>query len=189
MSTLLSAGFDRPAADEHLPYYGRYIDLVPAGDLVAFLEAQEREFPAFLASIPSEKHEHRYGEGKWSVKEVIGHLNDSERLFVNRVLRFARQDQTPVPGYDENTYVPAGNFDARSMESLAEEWQSVRRATMTLLRSLDADAGTRRGTANGAEISVRALTWVMAGHVIHHTNILRERYLGQSRRGGADLSS
>src|SRR5205085_959968 len=114
-----------------------------AGDLLAFLEAQEREFPAYLASIPAEKHEHRYAEGKWSVKEVIGHLSDSERLFLNRVLRFARQDQTPVPGYDENTYVPAGNFDARSIDSLTEEWVSVRGATMTLLRSLDADAATR----------------------------------------------
>lgn len=180
MTTTAASPFARPQADEHAPYYSRYIDQVPDGDIVDFLERQESEAAAFLRAIPANLQEHRYAEGKWSVKEVVGHLADAERIFAYRALRFARADQTPLAGFDENAYVPAGGFDARTYGSLVDEWVHVRRATISLLRGLDGDAPLRRGKANDQEISVRALAWVMAGHVVHHAAILRERYLGAS---------
>jgi hypothetical protein len=175
-----TSAFARPSADEHAPYYARYIDLVPDVEIVDFLERQESEAAAFLRSIPASLHDHRYAEGKWSVKEVVGHLTDAERIFAYRALRFARADATPLAGFDENRYVPAGNFGAREYSSLVDEWVHVRRATLSLLRGLDGDAPLRRGPANDQPISVRALAWVMAGHVVHHQAILRERYLGAS---------
>ena len=180
MTTTASSAFARPAADEHAPYYSRYIEQVPDGDIVDFLERQASEAAAFLRSIPESLHEHRYAEGKWSIKEVIGHLSDAERIFAYRALRFARADQSPLTGFDENAYVPAGNFDARDYASLVDEFVDVRRATLSLLRGLDGDAALRRGKANDQEISVRALAWIVAGHVVHHQTILRERYLGAS---------
>jgi uncharacterized damage-inducible protein DinB len=180
MTTTAAPAFDRPAADEHAPYYSRYIDRVPDGDILEILQRQMEDAAAFLRSIPASHHEHRYAEGKWSIKEVVGHLADTERIFAYRALRFARGDQTPLAGFDENAYVPAANFDARDFASLVNEWVHVRQATLALLRGLDGDAPLRRGAANGQEISVRALVWVMAGHVDHHGAILRERYLGQS---------
>jgi len=180
MTTTAAPAFDRPAADEHSPYYSRYIDRVPDGDILDYLQRQMEDGAAFLRSIPTPLHEHRYAEGKWSIKEVVGHLADTERIFAYRALRFARNDRTPLPGFDENTYVPAGNFDARELGSLVNEWVHVRQATLALLRGLDGDAPLRRGPANDQEITVRALAWIMAGHVDHHAAILRERYLGQS---------
>jgi hypothetical protein len=180
MTTTAAPAFDRPSADEHSPYYARYIDRVPDGDLLEYMQRQLVEAAAFLRAIPAELQEHRYAEGKWSVKEVIGHISDTERIFSYRALRFARADQTPLPGYDENTYVPAANFGARDFASLVDEWVHVRHATLALFRGLDADAVLRRGKANDAEVSVRALAWILAGHVDHHEAILRERYLGQS---------
>lgn len=178
--TTTATAFARPAADEHAPYYGRYIQQVPDGDVIDFLARQQDEVAAFLRAIPESLHEHRYAEGKWSIKEVIGHLSDAERIFAYRALRFARADQSPLTGFDENAYVPAGDFGARDYASLVDELVDVRRATLSLLRGLDGDAPLRRGKANDQEISVRALAWVMAGHVVHHQTILRERYLGAS---------
>ena len=126
---LATTTFERPAPDEHAPYYSRYIDQVPEGDLLEFLERQAEEFPAFLRGIPEHLQEHRYAEGKWSVKEVVGHLSDAERIFAYRALRFARGDQAGLAGFDENAYVPAGEFGARDFESLVAEWESVRRAS------------------------------------------------------------
>ncbi|HVG43653.1 MAG TPA: DinB family protein [Longimicrobium sp.] len=179
-TTTAAPTFDRPAADEHAPYYARYIDLVPDGDLLDYLQRQMESAAAFLRAIPAEKHGHRYAEGKWSVREMVGHIADTERIFAYRALRFARADQTPLAGFDENAYVPAANFDARDLDSLVDEWVHVRLATLALLRGLDAGAPLRRGKANDQEISVRALAWVTAGHVDHHAAILRERYLGES---------
>jgi hypothetical protein len=172
--------FGRPGSDEHAPYYGRYIDRVADGDIVDLLQQQERDFVAFLVGIPAEKHDHRYADGKWSVKEVLGHLTDAERIFAYRALRFARADQTPLSGFDENLYVPAANFGGRDFGSLVDEWLNVRRATLSLLRGLNAEAAERRGKANDQEISVRALAYVIAGHTDHHQAILDERYLASS---------
>jgi hypothetical protein len=173
----MSTTIPRPDATEYVPYYGTYISKVPDGDLLQLLEAQRKETQALLAGIPDARALHRYAPGKWSIKEVIGHLADSERVFAYRALRFAREDRTPVPGFDENAYTPAGRFDVRPLASLAAELDAVRRATIPLFASFDQTTLARRGTANGQEISVRALAYVIAGHERHHLGILRERYL------------
>jgi hypothetical protein len=166
----------RPTAAEYAPYYGRYIDRVPEGDLLRTLEDQARETQALLARLSDAKALHRYAPGKWSIKEVIGHVADTERVYAYRALRFARADATALPGFDENAWVPAGNFDARSLKDLAAELDVVRRATLALFRSLDAAALARRGPANDNEVSVRAIAWIIAGHERHHVALLHERY-------------
>lgn len=166
----------RPAPTEHAPYYSRYISLVPDGPIVATLRAQGEETAKLLASVPAAKEEHRYADGKWSVKEVVGHLADAERVFAYRMLRFARADETPLAGFDENTYVPAGAFGARTLRSLAEEFRAVREATLHLLEGLDDAAVMRGGVASENPATVRALAWIIAGHERHHVAILRERY-------------
>jgi hypothetical protein len=153
---------------------------VPEGDIVDLLQQQERDFVGFLNGIADEKHDHRYAPGKWTVKEVVGHLADAERVFAYRALRFARADETPLSGFDENHYVPAGHFGERDFGSLVDEWLNVRRATLSLLRGLDRKAAMRKGKANDQEISVRALAYVVAGHTLHHQKILAERYLASS---------
>lgn len=167
----------RPDATEFAPYYGTYVGKVPEGDLLSILETQRRDTQALLAGLSETQALHRYAPGKWSVKEVIGHVADAERVFSYRALRFARGDRTPLPGFDENAYTPAGHFDARPLPDLAAELNAVRRATIPLFASFDAEVLARRGPASGHEISVRALAYVIAGHERHHLGILRERYL------------
>jgi len=166
----------RPAASEHVPYYGKYIALVPDGPIVETLRAQMAETAKLLASVPAAKEEHRYAEGKWSVKEVVGHITDGERVFAYRLLRFSRSDKTPLASFDENTYVPAGAFGGRTLRSLAEEFRAVREATIHLLDGLEESAMVRGGMAAENPITVRALAWIIAGHERHHVGILRERY-------------
>lgn len=170
------ATIPRPQADEHVPYYGRYIALVPDGDLISILQDQMEDTSRVLRAIPIEMADHAYSEGKWTVKEVIGHMGDVERIMSYRALRFARADATELPGFDENTYVPAANFGRRTVDDLVDELVAVRAATIHLLRPLDDAALARRGAANGAEISVRALAYIIAGHERHHMSVLRERY-------------
>jgi uncharacterized damage-inducible protein DinB len=167
----------RPAQDEYAPYYEKYVSLVPDGNIVATLERQAADTLALLRGVPEEKASSRYEPGKWSVKEVIGHVIDSERIFSYRALRFARNDQTPLPGYEQDDYARAANYDARTIADLADDFERVRAATVSLLRSLDAEAWTRRGTASDNPVSVRALAHIIAGHELHHVGILRERYL------------
>jgi uncharacterized damage-inducible protein DinB len=164
-----------PAADEHAPYYGKYVALV-GPDALAALESQARSTAAFLAATPESLGNHRYAEGKWSVKEVIGHLADGERVFAYRALRIARADKTELPGFEENDYVPAGKFDRRTLADMAAEFASVRAATLSLVRSFDDEALARRGSANQTPVSVRALVAIIAGHELHHLALLRERY-------------
>jgi DinB family protein len=173
---MTAAAIPRPAAAEYDSYYGRYIDKVPEGDLLRTLAGQARETQALLAGLSDAKALHRYAAGKWSIKEVIGHVADTERVYSYRALRFARADATALPGFDENAWVPAGNFDARPLADLAAELDAVRRATLALFRGLDAAALARRGTANDAAISVRAIAWIIAGHERHHVALLHERY-------------
>lgn len=172
-----AATIPRPGAGEYAPFYDTYVSKVPEGDVLAILEEQRRATQALLAGIPERKALHRYAPGKWSVKEVVGHLMDSERVFCYRALRFARADAKPLQGFDEQTWVPAGKFDARPLAELAAEFDAVRRATIALFHGLDGAALARRGTANDQEISVRALAYIVAGHERHHVAILKERYL------------
>ena len=167
----------RPGADEHAPYYSRYIDLVPEADLLAVLAAQLDEVVPWLSGIGEERGDYRYAAGKWSIKEVVGHVVDTERIMSYRALRFARGDETPVPGFEQDDYMRHSPFDRRGLADLAEEWSDVRRASLSLLRPLDAAAWARRGTASGNPISVRALGYILAGHLRHHLAVLESRYL------------
>jgi hypothetical protein len=173
MSTTL---ISRPEATEYAPSYGGYISQVPGGDLLAILEDQRRDTQQLLAALPETRALHRYAPGKWSVKEVVGHVSDTERVFSYRALRFARGDAQPLAGFDEQAWVPAAGFDRRSLPDLLADLDAVRRATIALFRGFDAAALARKGTANNREITVRALAYVIAGHERHHLGILRERY-------------
>ncbi len=167
----------RPAPDEHAPFYGGYIAKVADGDVVHQLEEQIVDTLGLLESLPEEKAGHRYAEGKWSIREVVGHLCDTERVFSYRAMRFARADATRLPGFDENHFVANGRFEGRSLQSLAEELETVRWATVAFFDALDDECWLRRGVANDKEMSVRALAWTAAGHELHHRQILLDRYL------------
>lgn len=167
----------RPDEDEYAPYYGRYISRVPDGDLYAILVSQLADTLALIRSIPEQRGTHRYADGKWSIKEVIGHVSDCERIMSYRALRFARADETPLPGFEQNDYVPPGGFDRRTLQDLSEELAAVRQATLHLLRHLDPAALTRAGTASGNRVTVRALAYIIAGHERHHIEILKAKYL------------
>ena len=168
----------RPEATEFAPFYGRYVDAVPDGDIVAVLREGGRELAGVLAAIPASREGFRYAEGKWSVREVMGHLIDAERIFAYRALRIARGDTTPLASFDENAYVSASDSDSRTLRELAEELAVVRESTVRLFASLPEEAWGRLGVASEKQVSVRALAYITAGHSQHHLNILRERYLG-----------
>lgn len=166
----------RPAPSEHAPFYARYVDGVPDGDLLSILEAQLNQVLAFVRGLPESRGGHRYAPGKWSIREVLGHMMDTERIFAYRALRIARGDATPLAGFEENAYVAAASFDARTLADLAEEYEAVRRSTLHLFRHLDREALARAGTANNAAVTVRALAWIIAGHERHHLGLLRGAY-------------
>ena len=167
---------ERPEASEHAPYYGRYIAQVADGDIVGTLRAQQATTMARWATLAEAQGAHRYAPDKWSVRQVVGHLADAERIFAYRATRFARADATPVPGFDENSYVANASFDDRTLASLVNELRTVREATIAFFDSLNAVEWTRRGTANQQQASVRAIAWIAAGHLRHHDAILQERY-------------
>ncbi len=168
----------RPDGSEFAPFYSGYVANVPDGDIVAVLRDGARELSAVLASIPEERGGFRYAEGKWSVREVLGHVIDAERIFTYRALRMARGDQTPLASFDENAYVGAAGSDARTIADLSEELMAVRESTIRLFASLPDEAWARAGVASANPVTVRALAYITAGHAHHHLRILRERYLG-----------
>jgi hypothetical protein len=172
----LTTSFARPQTGEYNPYYDRYISLVKADDVVAQLE---RQVPATvtLFQSASAKADFRYAPGKWTVKEMVGHVNDTERIMTYRALRIARGDQTPLAGFEQDDYIRDGNFGQRTLADLIEEFADVRKATVHLFRHVDAEIAARRGTANGDAVSVRALAYIIAGHELHHRQILEEKYL------------
>lgn len=167
----------RPGSDEYLPYYASYVALVGDGDVVALLESQIRDTVSLLRSIPDSRGSFRYAPGKWSINEVVGHLIDAERIFAIRALRFSRGDKTPLPGFEQDDYVAAGKFGDYPLSELASELETVRKATCFLFRHMSDEATARRGAANGAEVSVRALAYIAAGHELHHRTMIREKYL------------
>jgi hypothetical protein len=166
----------RPQATEYAPYYGKYISLVPDGDILALLEEQLRRTTALLASVSEEKADYRYAPEKWTVKQVVGHVTDTERIFAYRALRISRNDTTPIEGFEQDDYVRYGPFETCKMADLVEDFAAVRRATLSLFRRLDAEAWQRRGTANRNQVTVRALAYTSAGHELHHVAILKDRY-------------
>jgi len=167
----------RPDPSEYGAYYGRYINLVPEGPIVTVLRDQIAETLKLLRALPEARGHHRYAPGKWSIKEIVGHVTDGERVFSYRALRIGRGDETPLPGFEQDDYVKNGGFDSRPLGDLLDELETVRRATVQLLAPLDEAAMLRRGTASGFPVSVRALAYITAGHELHHRNILKERYL------------
>ncbi|HEV8578685.1 MAG TPA: DinB family protein [Thermoanaerobaculia bacterium] len=168
----------RPGADEAAPYYFKYIDQVPSDDVVGFLATQLDEAMPFLSGISEEKSLHRYAPGKWSIREVLNHINDGERLFVARAFWFARGFDTPLPSFDQEVSVAAGKADAVSWADHVEEFRGIRLATLSFFRNLPAEAWDRNGIASDLPFTVRALAYIAAGHFIHHAAIVRERYLG-----------
>lgn len=166
----------RPGDDEYAPFYAGYIAGVPEGDLLEFLELQLNTLMTRCSGLSEAQGAQAYAPGKWSVKEVIQHLTDAERIFAYRLLRVARGDATPLPGFEEDAYAAESGAARRTVADLAAEFASVRRATQSLLRSLTPETAVRRGTASGATVSVRALAWIIAGHANHHLGILRDRY-------------
>jgi len=166
----------RPAPEEHAPYYGKYIALVEEATALDALERQMRDMLALLGGVDEARGAFRYAPGKWSVRQLVGHVIDGERVFAYRALRFARGDRTSLPGFDENPYAEAAGSDRRTLRSLVEEFEVVRRASLALFASLEPEAWLRRGVANDQEVSVRALAYIIAGHGRHHAQILRERY-------------
>lgn len=166
-----------PAKSEYSPYYERYVSLVPQGDILAILAEQLDATLDSLRSIDEAQAGHRYAPDKWSIKELVGHIIDTERIFAYRALRFARNDPTSLQGFEQDDYIRHAEFDACGLDELAREFEHVRQANLLMLRHLDEAAWQRRGIASDAEVSVRALAFIMAGHEKHHMNILKTRYL------------
>lgn len=166
-----------PDATEYAPYYGRYVSLVPKNDIVDLLEAQAVHAKDILSGISERDGNMRYAPGKWTIKQLFGHVIDTERIFAYRALRISRGDQTPIEGFEQDPYVQNGPFEACTLAGLTEEYTAVRRSTLFLFRHLKDEHWSRRGTASGNEVSVRALAYIIAGHELHHWNVLREKYL------------
>jgi len=167
----------RPEPNEAAPDFFKYIDRVPGDDVVAVLEHQMGETLAFLSGISEEQSLHRYEPGKWSIKQLLNHLNDSERIFLFRALWFARGFPDPLPGFDQDIGVNGAGADEVLWAAQVEEFRSIRLASLAFLRHLPADAWLRSGIANDSLATVRAIAYIVAGHVDHHTAILKERYL------------
>jgi hypothetical protein len=170
----------RPQPDEYAPYYARYISLVKGEDILTALDQQRRDTMTLLCGRDEEDGDFRYAPEKWSAKEVLGHMCDTERVFAYRALRISRADATPLEGYEQDDYVRNGPFAHRQLSDLVEDFIAVRRATVSLLRNLDEEAWMRRGIANKNEVSVRGIAYIIAGHELHHRSILEEKYFLRS---------
>lgn len=167
----------RPGSGEAAPYYFTYIDQVEGDDVLGALERQLEELPPFFATISEEKSLHRYAPDKWSIRQVLNHLNDTERLFAFRALWFARGFEIPLPSFDQNVAVSGAEAESASWAAHVEEFRRVRLATISLFKNLPADAWMRSGIAGEKPFTVRALAFLAVGHATHHVRILRERYL------------
>ena len=167
----------RPAPTDYGSSYAGYVALVPEDDILSALESQSAQTQKMLASLDEQKAATRYAEGKWSVKEVLGHMVDAERVMAYRALAFARGETQELPGFDENEYVLNANFDSWKLGDLAEQYALVRRSTIVLFRNFPDEAWSRRGIASDNPVTVAALAWIIVGHERHHSKVLRERYL------------
>lgn len=168
---------NRPETNEYDPYYNTYISLIEGENVMPVLDEQAAELRSIFLGVPEEKGTFAYADGKWTIKEVLSHLIDGERMFAYRILRISRGDKTPIEGFEQDGYIENSDANGRSFAKLLDEFDLQRRSNMLMLNNLS-DAGSRRmGTASEKAISVRALTYIMAGHVRHHFNILKTRYL------------
>jgi uncharacterized damage-inducible protein DinB len=167
----------RPEANECAEYFHRYIGKVEGDDALQILTDAKSETSGFLKNLSDEQWDHRYEVGKWSIKEVMLHIIDTERIFAYRALRIGRNDQTPLPGFEQDDYIPYNYADSRSSASIIEEYEAVRNASITLFKNMNDEAMNFRGTASKNPISARAAMFILAGHEIHHMNIINDRYL------------
>jgi uncharacterized damage-inducible protein DinB len=176
MSLAKSAPVTAPQAGEYAPYYDRYISLVSTSNILDTLKQQARQTHELFARCSEQNANYSYAPGKWSVKEALGHMIDTERIFAYRALRIARNDQTPMAGFEQDDYVKYGPFRDCTLAELLEEFSAVRTATLCLLRGFPDEAWTRKGMASGNPVTVRALAYMIAGHELHHQNVLQEKY-------------
>jgi len=172
----VAVSISRPKPGDHAPYYSRYVDLVPDGDIIDQLERQGMQTHALLHRVDDKQSRHRYAEGKWSVREVVSHVADGERVFGYRALTFARGDTVALPGFDQEVWAKTTNADARSMADLSAELAAIRASTIAMLRGFGPAEFARGGTASENHVTVAALAYIMAGHELHHVKILREKY-------------
>lgn len=170
--------FERPERSEYADYYGLYIGRVPEGDVRELMASEIESTLELLRGVPAERETYRYAEGKWSVREVVGHMIDVERVFAYRALAFARQDPAPIPGMEQDRWALASNAGRRPLGELADELELTRRAHVALFRSFDDEMALATGVASGFRFSVRSLAYCLVGHDIHHREVLAERYLG-----------
>ncbi|MEZ4827068.1 MAG: DinB family protein [Bacteroidia bacterium] len=169
---------DYPLPDEYAPYYFSYIRLVPKeSDIRAFLTQQQGELEGFFRNIPSDKYDFRYQPEKWSLKEVLGHILDTERIMTYRALRIGRGDETPIEGFEQDGYIPTGGFANRSWENLLGEFSTVRASTLSLIQNMPDEGLLQLGIANGKPVSCRAVFYIIAGHALYHRQIIEEKYL------------
>lgn len=168
--------FTPPAATEYAPFYHTYVKLI-TGDPLEVLRRQPQELRQLLDGLTEEQTLFRYAPDKWSIKENLVHMLDTERIFAYRALRIGRGDTTALPGFEQDDYVPASGADARALADILHEYDTVRAASLSLLESFTREAVSRQGTASGQPVSVRALAYILSGHEAHHLNLLRERYL------------
>ncbi|WP_028608438.1 DinB family protein [Paenibacillus harenae] len=168
---------ERPSKEEYNANNEIYIGLVGEGSITDIVARQLNDTIKMLEVITEEQADYRYAPGKWSLKEVIGHMTDSERVMSYRLLRIARGDKTPLPGFNQDDFMQYSPFAGWTLADLLEDYKAVRQATLTLLRGLSAEAWTRVGTSNNTDTSARALAYIIAGHERHHLNIIREKYL------------
>lgn len=167
----------RPQATDFSPYFKRYIDLVPDGDLVQLLIQAKADTTALLQTLPPDKWDFRYAEDKWSIREMLLHVIDTERIFTYRALRIARNDKTPLPGFEQDDYVPFSNATNRSWSSLISEYIAVREATIELFKNFTPEMWQHTGIASNNNVTTLALGYITAGHERHHLNVLKDKYL------------
>jgi hypothetical protein len=167
----------QPKANEAAEYYFRYIDLAPTDDIVSFLDEQFKQTMPFLVSISEERSTHRYAPDKWSIRELLNHVNDGERIFLGRALWFARGFTDPLPSFDQEIAVAGAEADRTSWADLVEEFRTVRLGTLSFFRNLQPEGWSRSGIASDNPVTVNAIAYIIGGHVAHHVNVLKERYL------------
>ncbi|MBN8695920.1 MAG: DinB family protein [Bacteroidetes bacterium] len=167
----------RPQVNEHPAYYTHYIGLVKGDNILKQLEDQVIDIQAIISEIPEEKENYAYAPGKWTIKEVLGHIIDTERIMAYRALRFARKDKTALPGFDENEYVANSDYNKRTLYDIAHEFAIVRESNLALFKHFNEEALDQRGTANNNEATVRAILFMIAGHANHHLNVIKTKYL------------
>lgn len=167
----------RPTIHEYAAFYNTYVEMVPKGDIIKIMKKQCDQIKKLLSDVSPKKSLFRYAPGKWCIREVLGHMIDTERVFAYRALRFARNDKNDLPGFDENEYIRQSNYSEVKLKELIEEFCSMRHSNIIMFKNFPDDFEMRKGTANGNSFTVRAMAYIMTGHVNHHLNVLKEKYI------------